>query len=647
MIIHQSLHGYDNGHNLLSSSILLSHEDEDKMKLLSDWSEYDGGVDGDTSYITAYPLNHSGLYVIAKSWYAEEMKRPGCVWTHSLIFNLNDIDNDFNFLFLQQLFRRPVNNNWTYYSRPIDTSKINLEKIENEDLGLIEEQWISILRTLFSDDKKLEFGINRNSKYYQSLCLYLIQYMPLTILGKLFVCSGTSYTRKVENSLYSVQFLTNSRKFINTTSYSTTNNIGLRYLASCLAKQDIETSFLIRFYSKDISDIKIFYGVLFLLKCLDQAFYRKESISYKDVLDFIMVLFPNSKEGSITKRTFGRKKIGLLFTDETGYYLQICIHPFFSNVSPDLIDTHAIFSKIFSSNGHFDFLVNVSSSEHINRLGEEILKEFSMRLSVNGQRILATNYWKSYLRLLGYNYNLLLNDYWLSLGKEKIELILPYFEKCDISNFKFWNELLFYLLNDNIVLKSSLQEKIAKEYPDSIIIILDFLNGDEKRKLNHSFDYFSNSLNKVSNWIGVQNHFTRNVIDYIIRTIKPTNSSLSYTNSKDWYNLIEKNRKNLTFEFSIFFFRLSFNWQDEYAIRILGSTFYGLHERLAKNEVTYTQLATISQYMEKLPFWQEWDKCKKLRKGIIKYLKSIGKSQDVLHDFTPSKKLNKLLKKEW
>ena len=270
-----------------------------------------------------------------------------------------------------------------------------------------------------------------------------------------------------------------------------------------------------------------------------------------------------------------------------------------------------------------------------------------MRLSVNGQRILATNYWKSYLRLLGYNYNLLLNDYWLSLGKEKIELILPYFEKCDISNFKFWNELLFYLLNDNVVLKSSLQEKIAKEYPDSIIIILDFLNGDEKRKLNHSFDYFSNSLNKVSNWIGVQNHFTRNVIDYIIRTIKPTNSSLSYTNSKDWYNLIEKNRKNLTFEFSIFFFRLSFNWQDEYAIRILGSTFYGLHERLAKNEVTYTQLATISQYMEILPFWQEWDKCKKLRKGIIKYLKSIGKSQDVLHDFTPSKKLNKLLKKEW
>lgn len=647
MIIHQSLHGYDNGHNLLSSSILLSHEDEDRMKLLSDWSEYDGGVDGDTSYITAYPLNHSGLYVIAKSWYAEEMKRPGCVWTHSLILNLNDIDDDFNFLFLQQLFRRPVSNNWAYYSRAIDTSKIDFEKIENEDFGLIEEQWISILRTLFSDDKKLEFGINRNSKYYQSLCLYLIQYMPLTILEKLFVCSGTSYSRKVEDSLYSVQFLTNSRKFINTTSYSTTNNIGLRYMASCLAKRDIEASFLIRFYSKDISSVRIFYGVLSLLKCLDQVYYRKQSISYKEVLDFIMVLFPNNKDGSVTKRTFGRKKIGLLFTDEFGYYLQLCIHPFFSNVSPDLIDSHAIFKKIFSSSDRLDFLVNVSSSEHINRLGDKILKEYSLNLSINDQRFLAANNWKSFLILLGYNYNLLLNDYWLSLGKEKIELILPYFEKCDTSNFKFWNELLLSLLNDNVVLESSLQAKIAKEYPNSIILILDFLNGDEKRKLNHSFDNFSNSINKVSNWIGAQEHFTWNVIDYIIRTVKADDPVLSFTRSKDWYNLIDKGRGFKTFETNVFFFRLSFDWQDEYAIKILGKSFYKLHESIANNEVTDSQLSIISQYFDKLPFWQDWDKCKKLRKGIIKYLKSIGKSQDVLHSFTPSKRLNKLLKKEW
>ena len=39
--IHQMLHGYNQGHNLIQSSIVLpSSEDMDCMATLSDWSEY-------------------------------------------------------------------------------------------------------------------------------------------------------------------------------------------------------------------------------------------------------------------------------------------------------------------------------------------------------------------------------------------------------------------------------------------------------------------------------------------------------------------------------------------------------------------------------------------------------------------------------
>ena len=70
------LHGYKLGHNYILGSLLLpSTRDMDKIATLSDWSEF-VEKNGERDYITAYPLEESPYYVVAKSWYAEEMRRP-------------------------------------------------------------------------------------------------------------------------------------------------------------------------------------------------------------------------------------------------------------------------------------------------------------------------------------------------------------------------------------------------------------------------------------------------------------------------------------------------------------------------------------------------------------------------------------------
>ena len=106
------LHGYDNGHRFLGGSVSLKNRaDMDTIATLSDWSEYVAEGGSEPSYITAYPLKESGYYVIAKTWYADEMKRPGCVWTHSLLLPfdlLNDIDD---FKRMLELFVRPSEKN--------------------------------------------------------------------------------------------------------------------------------------------------------------------------------------------------------------------------------------------------------------------------------------------------------------------------------------------------------------------------------------------------------------------------------------------------------------------------------------------------------------------------------------------------------
>lgn len=88
--VHQALHGYADGHRLLASSISLSANDSRRMLVMSDASGPGVGT-LEKSYITGYPLQESGMYVIASTWPALEMSRPGCVWTHSVLISFADL----------------------------------------------------------------------------------------------------------------------------------------------------------------------------------------------------------------------------------------------------------------------------------------------------------------------------------------------------------------------------------------------------------------------------------------------------------------------------------------------------------------------------------------------------------------------------
>lgn len=103
--IHQAIHGYRDGHRLLSSSSPLSADATRAMLILSDMSgpSMQPGFD---EYLTGYPLSGSEFFVLAKTWYAPEMQRPGCVWTHSLLIPRAQVSN-VTAACLVEMFRRP------------------------------------------------------------------------------------------------------------------------------------------------------------------------------------------------------------------------------------------------------------------------------------------------------------------------------------------------------------------------------------------------------------------------------------------------------------------------------------------------------------------------------------------------------------
>ncbi|MCL6285662.1 hypothetical protein M3P21_19210 [Ruegeria sp. 2012CJ41-6] len=86
--IEQLLFGYDRGHTLLASSETSSKKLSASLLSDTDWDpRVEAGTD---SYLSGRPIPGEKRYALMKTWSAPEMPRPGCVWTHVLL--LDDAD---------------------------------------------------------------------------------------------------------------------------------------------------------------------------------------------------------------------------------------------------------------------------------------------------------------------------------------------------------------------------------------------------------------------------------------------------------------------------------------------------------------------------------------------------------------------------
>lgn len=121
--IEQTLHGYSHGHQLLASSSSIPNEVKEILLVHSDLSG--SNIDnGFKEYLSGYPLGNQ--YAFSKTWYAEEMKRPGCVWTHTLLIEFADLGKIPDLNQLTTFFVRPSDNLHLEYQIPLYIERADL-----------------------------------------------------------------------------------------------------------------------------------------------------------------------------------------------------------------------------------------------------------------------------------------------------------------------------------------------------------------------------------------------------------------------------------------------------------------------------------------------------------------------------------------
>lgn len=132
ILIHQQLHGYRSGHQLLQSSVRLDRKDQDLIDHLSDMSGSLQPEERFDAYLSTYPLPSLEYYVFARTEQDLNAPRAGCVSTKTLLVPMYFWESEANPAVLVELLKDPISEE--PLTVPADSQAPTLAAVNNPGL---------------------------------------------------------------------------------------------------------------------------------------------------------------------------------------------------------------------------------------------------------------------------------------------------------------------------------------------------------------------------------------------------------------------------------------------------------------------------------------------------------------------------------
>jgi len=205
IIVNQALHGYQNGHQLLAASTNLSLAAKRTLLYQSDLT---GSIEpGFESYITGYPIKDSNHYVFARTWYAPEMERPGCVWTHSLLLDLSDIGKLSDLSILNSLFKRPKANSFDSYNSELILEAVKIAIASKKNKSEINAIMGIIMEALYQSPNKTCLIPQNSSQTLENEILKIWSEQWPRLRRNFTFCTGALNLKVLEGKEYDLQVI--------------------------------------------------------------------------------------------------------------------------------------------------------------------------------------------------------------------------------------------------------------------------------------------------------------------------------------------------------------------------------------------------------------------------------------------------------
>lgn len=149
--IHQAIYGYRDGHRLLAASRKLRRHENQILLGMSDLSGRSPGERFDP-YVTVFPIQEEKTFVVARTWLASELPRPGCVWTRAALLRYSDVPTVPSLRnILAKLDRPKITDNTSRHLDPLHIGVLDQEQwSSNTGMPSNDVRWL--LTALYSGD---------------------------------------------------------------------------------------------------------------------------------------------------------------------------------------------------------------------------------------------------------------------------------------------------------------------------------------------------------------------------------------------------------------------------------------------------------------------------------------------------------------
>lgn len=645
--LHQMLHGYKLGHNYIQGSIILpSTHDMDKIATLSDWSEY-VGVDNRRDYITAYPLDESPYYVVAKTWYADAMRRPGCVWTHSLLIHKNDLAKITDFYNLSYLFDVPVTEEESFdnYATPLayvedaQEATLDLSKIGEYKVAEVYERMLSC---------NPEFILSEfTTQQSQDLLLSILNYIPVEIFKHKSFCSGTAAPRSYDGQYLSLQFVTHDGNAVKYLANKTTGPWS-QLVGNSVVNNKPQLATLIRHYQDELGGsaekLKGFLNVIVLINRTCQDEHEKKQALLK-IIRTLSDTFPAKEDGKVFKSAVFQPSVARDFGGEENFLYTISTVDVGSFTEEQIEYQKRI--KELSSNQFIELLKSLYNSDNLNELGMQTVNEVARYISYTEITGLIKTDRTLFQTIISSSSELLNQVVWSDFSKEELQSMLSVFsDRNMVNSFNHWRELFRTMLDLEVPVAKELARMVLSHNSQCVGDYLTYLNVEGNKlqvPVSKELEYHAEEVLK---WLSSVSQISHNVAYVLVNTIEETSPLVKNRGSKIWKPFSDLLNENEAIQFFVFLYILSFNWQDKDALSYLRQAFYPIHSLLAQDKLEYSQWYRIEPYTEH-KFLAFWDKCKKMRKMVIRRLKEAGCSKSDVSNYTPDAQTNMWLLEEW
>ncbi|MFD2939160.1 GAP1-N1 domain-containing protein [Flavobacterium notoginsengisoli] len=656
--IHQTLHGYSNGHSLLASSIELDSEIKRVMLPISDMSG-STMISGFESYITGYPLKDGNFYALSKTWYAPEMKRPGCVYTHTLLIDFTDLPKIKDIYQLLSLFKRPGSEKVKFsdYEKSLKYNTNN-HNTNNQSLVFLKEKYEKtikeILFHLYSFSNTLFLKNKQSLEDFERIFLLIWMQQWPRLKRNFSFCTGAIAPRIFANTLLDLQLVSPKLDSIFTSDNNVLileQNSGININMPEWVNLAFESLFnpsntLIRYFNFFGSD---FTARRSSFKVLSETylFFYKNNPALPECIDYIAKNFPAQKDGrSLKNSIFGYQKTQineiLPNYDEAAILYHFAITEDFMTFDYEKLDYCNRFCNYFLELSENSLLLlKEILAKDINQQAMNSMSSLALKLeSSNDLKSIWNDEYLSYV-FINLNTDFAYRkEFWQHNVKNHLELIvnLQYLNEKNID----WQTIIGILIEIN----SPVDPVMFKDYHLEIQnLVLDRINNNLNVKIGENW-LKTLTAGPSLQWFSKQENFSTPVIERLIYVFNPNSKQVINVGLTPWLNYIQKlNNPNemLSLDAKSFLLALAFNCKEEKGKKIFESTVETVYFALANEILNFYLWQNIQLHTKSLGLFKDWDKCKKLLNAVAdQYIKNRWDIADLLDNFKNKELVNRM-----